>query len=129
MTYDVKKVTIVVDGTYLTGFSEDTKVSAEKEEESMIEHVSVDGDVDFSVNANESGIITIPLKSTSPSIRHLNQLANAKKVFPISVIDLNENGTNASGPQGFVKNPIFPEKGKEISDAEFEVFVGKLKIE
>lgn len=129
MAYDVKKITVVVDGRYLTGFSEDDKVSAEREEETQIPHIDVDGDVDFSVNSNNSGIVTVPLKSTSPSVRYLNRLANARKVFPISVIDLNDNGVNASGTDAFVQKPVFPEKGKEISDAEFEIFVGDLTIE
>ena len=129
MAYDVKKETVIVDGVYLTGYSEDTKVSAEREEETHNPHIGVDGEVEYSANHNESGMITIPLKSTSPSVRYLNQLANQRKVFPVSVVDLNDNGTNASGSQAVVQQPIFPEKGNEISDAEFEIHVGKLIIE
>lgn len=129
MAYDVKKVTVIVDGVYLTGFSGDTKVSAEREEETQNPHIGVDGEVEYSANHNESGTITIPLKSTSPSVRYLNGLANQRKVVPVSVVDLNDNGTNASGSEAVVQRPVFPEKGNEISDAEFELHVGKLVIE
>lgn len=129
MAYDVKKVTVVVDGMFLTGFSEDSKVSAEKDEETQLPHIGVDGEVDFSINANNSGTITVPLKSTSPAVRYLNRLANARKVFAVSAIDLNNNGVSANGTEAFIQKPVFPEKGKEISDAEFEIFVGDLTIE
>lgn len=129
MAYDVKKVTVIVDGVFLTGFSENKKVSAKREEENHNPHISVDGEVEYSANHNDSGIISIPLKSTSPSIRYLNQLANERKIFPVSVVDLNTNGTNASGSQAVVQNPVLPEKGNKITEAEFEIHVGKLTIE
>ena len=128
MTYDVKKVTVIVDGRYLTGFSSDTKVGAEVNEDTQIEYIGVEGDVEYSKNANRSGTITIPLKSTSPSIKYLNGLANAQKEFNISVVDMNANGVNATGINAIVRRPIFPERGKEIGEAEFEIFVGDLTI-
>ncbi len=129
MAYDVKKITVVVDGRFLTGFSADTKVSAEKDEDSQTEYIGVEGDVDFSKNASNAGTVTVSLKSTSPSIAYLNNLANTRKIFPISVVDLNDNGANATGTEAFVRKPILPDKGKEISDVEYEIFVGDLSIE
>lgn len=129
MVYDIRKVTSVIDGTYLTGYSKDKKVSAEKIEDGLIEYIGVDGEVDFSVNANNAGLVKIPLKSTSPSIRYLNGLANKRKIFSLSIIDLNEFGVNATGTQGFVRKAIMPDKSKEISDVEYEIFVGDLEIQ
>lgn len=129
MAYDVKKITVVIDGRYLTGFSSDNKVSAEKAEDSQIEYIGVDGEVDFSNNANNAGTVTVTLKSTSPSISYLNRLANARKKFPVSVIDLNDNGVNATGTEAFVRKPVLPDKAKEISDVEYELFVGDLTIQ
>lgn len=129
MAYDIRKVTVVVDGTYLTGFSSDSKVSAERTEDSLIEYIGVDGDVDFSVNANDAGEVTVTLKSTSPSVAYLNNLANKRKIFPISIIDLNKNGVNANGTEAFVRKPVLPDNSKEISDVEFTIFVGDLTIE
>lgn len=129
MAYDIKKITVVVDGRYLTGFSKDNKVKAERTEDSQIEYIGVDGEVDFSINGNDAGTVKVTLKSTSPSVGYLNKLANARKIFPISVIDLNENGVNATGTNGFVRKPILPDKSKEISDVEYEIFVGDLTIQ
>lgn len=129
MAYDVKKVTVVVGGRYLTGFSSDSKVKVERMEDTQIEYIGVDGDVDTSINANNAGNVNIPLKSTSPSIAYLNQLANARKIISVSVIDLNTNGVNATGTGAFVRKPMFPDKNKEIAEAEFELFVGDLTIQ
>lgn len=129
MTYDIKKVSVIVDGRHLTGFSEDTKVSAEREEEGILAYVGVDGDVDHSINSNNSGEITVPLKGTSPSVSYLNRLANTKKLVPVTVIDLNENGINASATEAFVAMPMYPEKGVEISEVEFALKTGDLTIE
>ena len=128
MSYDIKKVTVVADNAFLTGFSEDSVVSAEMEEDRKMPYVAVDGKVSFSDNANNAGTVTVTLNSTSPSVAHMNKLANAKKIFAISVVDQNANGVNCSGTQAFVKNPVFPDKAKEISDVEFEIYVGDLEI-
>jgi hypothetical protein len=126
--YDVKKVTVVVDGVYLTGFSTGSVISAEMEEDRKLPYVAVDGEVVFSDNANNAGVVTVSLNSTSPSVKYLNGLASGKKVFGFTAIDQNENGVNCAGTQAFVRNPIFPEKGKEVTDVEFEIYVGDLEI-
>lgn len=128
-TYDPKKITVVVDGVFLTGFSSSSIVSAEMDEDRQTPYIGVDGSVDTAINANSAGTITVTLKSTSPSVRYLNNLANARSVFSITIADLNTNGANASGTDAHVKNPVLPEKGKEITDVEFEIFVGNLTIQ
>lgn len=129
MAYDVKKITVVVDGRFLTGFSSDSKVKAERMEDTQIEYIGVDGEVDTSINANNAGTVTVTLKSTSPSVAYLNQLSNARKIISLSVIDLNINGVNATGTGAFVRKPRFADVGKEISDVEYEIFVGDLTIQ
>lgn len=129
MIYDINKLSAIIGGQHITGFSSDSKVQAEMSEDRLMEYISVDGDVDFSRNANNAGEVTLTLKSTSPSIQYLNKLANSRKIVSISVIDLNENGTNASGTEAFVRNPILPDNAKEITDVEYTIFVGDLTIE
>lgn len=129
MAYDVKKITVVVDGRFLTGFSADSKVKAERMEDTQIEYIGVDGEVDTSINANNAGTVTVTLKSTSPSVGYLNRLANSRKVLAVSIIDLNTNGVNATGTNAFVRKPMFPDTSKEIADVEYEIFVGDLTIQ
>lgn len=129
MIFDPKKVNVIVDGRFLTGFSEGSIVSAEMVEDRQTPHIGVMGDVDFSLNANNAGTLTVTLKSTSPSIGFLNTLANQKKVFAVSVVNLNENGVSADGTQAILMNPVMPDQGKEVSEAEFEIYVGDLTID
>ena len=128
MIFDPKKVNVIIDGRFLTGFSEGSIVSAEMVEDRQTPHIGVMGDVDFSLNANNAGTLTVTLKSTSPSIGFLNTLANQKKVFAVSVVNLNENGVSADGTQAILMNPVMPDQGKEVSEAEFEIYVGDLTI-
>jgi hypothetical protein len=128
MVYDIKKVTVVVDGTFLTGFSEDSVATFEMEEDRMLPHIAVDGEVNFSSNANNSGTLTVTLNSTSPSIAFLNRLAVARQIIPVTVLDQNTNGISVSGTQCIIKNPMFPEKGKEVSEVEFEIFIGDADV-
>jgi len=127
--YDQSKVTVVVDGTYITGFGEGTKVSAERNEDNIVPYVGADGTVTNAVSADETGTITIPLAISSPSISFLNGLANQKKPFSITVTDFNENGVNCSASQAYVSKPIFPEKGKEVTVAEFTILCDDLSIQ
>ena len=127
--YDVKKTTTVVDGAFLTGLGADSPVTAEMAEERVIPFDAVDGGVAYSINANSRGTVTIKLNSTSPSIKFLNNLAKAKKSFAISHTDQNVNGINFTGLDAYVMNPVFPEKGKEVSEVEFSISVGELTID
>jgi len=129
MVYDVKKTTTVVDGVFLTGLGSDTPVTAEMAEDRVLPFDTVDGKSVYSINANARGMSTIILNSTSPSIKFLNNLAKAKKPFAISHTDQNVNGINFSGIDAYVLNPVFPEKGKEVSEVEFSVTVGELSID
>lgn len=127
--YDQSKVTVVVNGTYLTGFGEGTKVSAERNEDNITPYVGADGSVTNAVSADETGTITIPLAISSPSVSFLNRLANAKKPFSVTVTDFNSNGVNCSATQAYVSKPIFPEKGKEVTVAEFTLLCDDLTIQ
>lgn len=127
--YDQSKVTVVVDGVFLTGFAEGTKVSAERNEDNIVPYVGADGTVTNAVSADETGTITIPLAISSPSISYLNRLANQKKPFPITVTDFNDNAVNCSATQGYVSKPMFPEKGKEVTVVEFTIFCDDLTIQ
>ncbi len=129
MAYDVRKVSVIVDGKYITGFSDDAKVSVEKAEDTQIEYIGVEGDVDFAKNSNESGTVKIKLKSTSPSVGYLNGLANARKIFAVSIVDTNTNGVNANGTEAVVRKTMLPDRDKEIGEVEFEIFVGDLTIQ
>jgi hypothetical protein len=67
-TYDPKDITVTVDGTLLSGFASDAKVSIEFDNEFFTTQVGIDGDdVIRSKNNNRTATATITLMQTSTS--------------------------------------------------------------
>ncbi len=118
-TYDANDVTVIVDGTFLTGFGEDL-VSVSKDEENWATTVGAQGDVVRSKVNNDLGTITVTLQASSPQVLYLNGLANSGKLVPVSVI---YNGTpkeTSTATQAYIKKPADREYGNESGDREFE---------
>lgn len=53
--YDPEDVNLIVDGTIITGFAEDTFIAVERMEDTFTEYVGVKGEVSMAENANETG--------------------------------------------------------------------------
>lgn len=131
-TYDPKDVNVVVDGVALTGFAEDTFVSAERTEDNFTEYVGAQGEVAMAESNNRTGEITVTLEGTSPSVEYLNGLANRKgknAIVPVSVVDLNDDSRVViSGAEARVRKPAVYEAGKEIAEREFVLFVSEMEL-
>lgn len=130
-TYDPKDVNVIVGGVALTGFAEDTFVTAERMEDSFTEYVGAKGEVAMADNNNKTGEITVTLEATSPSVAYLNELANRKgknAIVPVTVVDLNDDSRVViSGAEARVRKPAAYEAGKEISEREFVIFVSEME--
>lgn len=131
-TYDPKDVNVIVGGVALTGFAEDTFVTAERMEDSFTEYVGAKGEVAMADNNNKTGEITVTLEATSPSVAYLNELANRKgknAIVPVTVVDLNDDSRVViSGAEARVRKPASYEAGKEISEREFVIFVSEMEF-
>ena len=131
LVYDPTEVTIVVDGTVLTGLAE-TMVEAEQAENNFTEYVGALGEVSIAENANKTGTITVTLKNTSPSLAMMNNLANRRTYdafVPVSIIDNNTAGCVISGTQCRVRKPAPYSAGKEVEEVAFEIFVADFQYE
>lgn len=117
--YDAKNVSVTVDGVYLTGYGEDTLVTAEKMEDRSTYSVGAQGDVVQNVVNNPLGEIVVTLSQTSPQISFLNELANEGRQVPVWIINKNEGGEMAGGTYGVVNKPAPIELGNEVSTREF----------
>ena len=130
-TYDVKNVNLIVAGQVITGFAEGSVIQAEKLEDNFTEHVGVKGEVTLAETNNNTGEITVVLKNTSPSVSFLNSLANRRgenAIVDVSVVDLNNNGTQISGSQARVRKPADAEYSNEETEREFVIFVGDYTV-
>lgn len=121
--FDPKKVTVIYDGEVITGFAEGSMVEAEKNEDDIMPHVGVLGEVSVAINADETGTITLSLANTSPFVKILANKARAKTVAPISIIDMNDNAVNISGTEAMVLRAPNIAIGNEIEEYEVEFFV------
>lgn len=127
--YDINDVHLIVNNNIITGFSDGTVISIEKEEDNFETHVGVKGEVDFTETHNNIHTVTITLKQTSPSVGMLKTLANRRgkaAEVPLRVIDLNDDGGSRrffGGTRARVKKMPNIEYQSELSEVEFEFVV------
>lgn len=121
--YDAKKVTVTVDGKFITGYAESTFVTASKDEDGFEPSVSAQGDVGVAVRNNTLGTVEITLNQTSPSINMLDQLAASSKMIPVWVISNNEVKEKSGGTKAMVTKPSDKEYSDTISERTYEIKV------
>ena len=127
--YDPKKVTVIYDGMVITGFADDSMIEAEKNEDNIMPHVGVLGEVSVAINADNTGTVTLSLASTSPFIKILAEKARANTVAPLSIVDMNENGVNVGGTEAVIIKAPNVTIGKEVESQEVQFFVADYTID
>lgn len=127
-TFDPKKVSVIADGTYITGFMDGTMVSAEKNEDDGTMHVGAQGDTTFSWSADDTATVTLTLKQNSPSLKHFINLSKNKKVFAFHVMDANTNGLKVGGNECVVLRRPNIEWSAEVSGVEVQIAVADYNI-
>lgn len=126
--YDPKDVTVNIDGTIITGFAEGTFVKCEKNEDNFAPYVGAQGEVDYAKSADKTGKITVTIKSTSPSLNYLNNLANKSSTVSAYVIDAN-SGLKYGGTECVCMKPADAEFSNEITEREFTIHVSDYTVE
>lgn len=132
ISYDPLKVNLIVDGVAITGYAEGTFIEVERNEDAVMPYVGTKGEVSFAENADESGKIKVTLASTSPQILFLNTLSKKKgddASFAVSLVNMNTNAVSASGNDCRVIKMAKEELSDEVTEREFEIFVGHLDMQ
>jgi hypothetical protein len=127
--YNPKDVTVIYDGMVITGFAADSMIKAEKNEDNMLPHVGVLGEVSVAINADNTGKITISLASTSPFIKILADKARANTIAPLSVVNMNKYGVNVGGTQAFIIKAPDVTIAKEVESQDIEFFVADYSVD
>lgn len=125
-TYDFKKVSVIVDGVYITGFMDGEVIQVEKNEDDVIPHVGADGNVTYAESADQTGTITLTLKQTSASLPFLQQLRKSKKIFPIQIVDNNTNAYRTGGSEARILKMPDRTWGNEVQGVEIQIHVADL---
>jgi len=122
-TYSPKDVTVIVAGTQISGFAEDTFVTVERDSDAFTKIVGADGEVSRSASADLSGTITITLLGTSSSNDILSALALADQIslsgeFPVLIKD--ELGTTLhTAPSAWIQKAATKEYAAEVGENEW----------
>lgn len=122
-TYSPKDVSVIVAGTQISGFAEDTFVNVERDSDAFTKVVGADGEVSRTASADLSGTITITLLGTSASNDILSALAVADALslsgqFPILIKD--ELGTSLhTAAEAWIQKAASKEYGAEVGDVEW----------
>ncbi|MCG7318010.1 phage structural protein [Brevibacillus laterosporus] len=119
-TYDPNDVAVIVEGTYLTGFSEDM-VEIEKAENNYETKVGAQGDVVRTRINNPLGTITVTLLPSSPQVSFLDKLANSGKLVPVSVIYSGTPKETTTATEAYIAKPATRTYGNEAADREYEI--------
>lgn len=119
--YDARKVVATADGVFITGFAEDSMVTAEKDNDGMEASTDAQGNPIVSINGDNLGTITVELSQTSPSVKYLDNLANTRKIFPFWVNSNNEIKEVAGGTRCFVTKPSGAGFGKKAGNRTFVI--------
>lgn len=114
------KVTVVVDGVYITGLADGSFVEASKNEDSFSTTVGGHGEVSVAENVNPLGTITIRVKQTSPQLKTLNAIAAAGQTVSIWVYSVNDPEEKAGGARARIKRQATLNFNTEIQTREFQ---------
>jgi hypothetical protein len=125
MNYDPKKITLVVGGAVVTGYSPDSMVKCARRTEKNSLTIGCQGEGVFAESADDSAEVTISLVHTSPTNSILHALYLAKAEFPFAVVDANAGGGDlgAAGSRCKIKNLRDFDRGKEIGNVEWVLLV------
>lgn len=126
-TYDFKNVTVTMAGFIVTGYMDGEPISVEKNEDDVIPHVGADGEVTYSESADQTGMITITLKQTSPVLKQIQSLRKSKEAFDISIVDNNSGKYQVGGTEARIIRMPSRSFGTEVSGVELQIHVAKLQ--
>jgi hypothetical protein len=121
--YDPEKVQLQLDGVYITGYSEESKITVEKNQDNFLPAVGVDGIVSVAINYDATAKMSIKLASTSASVMHIRQLAKGRRLFNMTLTDLNANGENKSCDGCFILKTPPIKRNKKVEDEEFDIYI------
>jgi hypothetical protein len=132
-TYDVKDVTVVIDGVQVKGFMPDSKVTVSRANDNYSHMTDADGeDTTRSRNNDKSGTIVINLKQNSPSNILLNeklQLDDSDNSGSFDIfVKVGSSGDEHSANDAYILKPADASYNNEVQGREWTIFCPKLKM-
>jgi hypothetical protein len=127
-SFDFKRVSVIVDGFYVTGWMDGTVISAVKNTDNAIPHTGAAGETTYSESNDNTGMITVTVKQDSPFVAKAIALATGKREFATQVVDQNDGAKRAGGNKcRIIKTPDV-NWGSEIAGVEIQIHVSDYTI-
>lgn len=134
-TYDPSKLTVIVGGVIVTGFTDGDFITAKRDEDLYMKRVGADGHVARARNGNKSGTIEIKLLQSSPAVNELaalvaldNFLFDGDILIPISIVNPGDGNELVAATQAWLKTPPEMVFGKEVGERSFVFDCADLKL-
>lgn len=131
-TFDPKQTSMIVGGKIISGFSDGSYITAERNEQAFNLKVGVDGEGTRAKNNNRSGKITIELMQSSPSNDDLSGFALADEAgntgaVPVLLKD-GSGRTVAACVTGWVQKLANATFAKEVSTRSWVIETDNLNL-
>ncbi len=124
MAYSAKKVSVIINGIYMTDFRDGNIYDYEETQDKFVEYKGVDGKIDYSKNLGTPCQITLGFKHTSPSLKVLNKFYERDIPLDVTIKDSNsEGGKTISGNKGIMMRRPNDSRGKEFSENEVVIML------
>jgi len=132
-TYDPTAVKVIVNAIPMSGFADGDMVSVEFNEDAWTFHRGTDGDTSRIYMAQEGGMVTIRLASTSPMNAVLNGFAKLDKftkMLPVSIMVIDTlGGTKILAMQAWLRKDPGVSFGREVQEKEWVYDTDLLEID
>lgn len=134
-TYDPSKLTVIVGGVIVSGFSDGDYITAKRDEDLYTKRVGADGHVARARNGNKSGTIEIKLLQGSPAVSEIaalvaldNFLFDGDVLIPISIVSPGTAAELVVSTQSWLKTAPEMVFGKEVGERTFVFDCADLKL-
>ena len=124
-SYASDKVSVIFNGTPITGLMDGTAVTVGRNVDSAAMHIGFGGEGTVVWSSDKSGIITLRLKQTSLSNAVLSAAEATRLVGPVIIKDTNGNSLH-SGAKAVVSAMPYSEYAQELSVREWTIMVEAL---
>ena len=125
-TYDPDKVSVVINGTIITGFDSSGVFTYSRTGDIVTPNVGVQGDVAYTENRDETGTLTITLMNSSPHLSMLRSMATGRQMLSVVVKDSNEFDPLSISAENcrITKMPDIG-RSKDLGSAQITIFIPK----
>lgn len=123
--YDPAKVLVFIGGQRVSGFATDTKVVVARNNDNIMPHVGVDGEVSVAQSRDNSGVVTISLQNTAKWNGYLAQWQRQANVTGLVYLPIQIEGSQglSLNTVGWIQKQPDLTYGSEVGQMDWEIGV------